>query len=143
IFMGMSVPELHDYEQQTTSFDVFGWFRFFPGSFHLTAPGEPQFVPGTAVTPALARQLGPPLLGQWVADDSSAVLSSTLWRRLGGGRDIIGSAITLDGRTYTVSGVMPPAFRLPLASLGMGSGNNEVWIPLDPSPPAQNRGSTP
>src|SRR5919108_3486225 len=141
-FMGMSVPELHDYEQQTTSFDVFGWFRF-PGRFHLTAPGEPRFVPGTAVTPALARQLGSPFLGQWFSDDSSAVLSSTLWRRLGGRRDIIGSAITLDGRTYTVSGVMPPAFRLPVASLGMGSGNTAVWIPFDPSPRDQNRGSRP
>ena len=93
-FMAMSVPELRDYQQQTTSFDAFGWFRI--GRYHLTAPGEPQFVPGVAVTPALARQLGPPLIGQWFADDTSAVISSALWRRLGGGRDIIGSAITLE-----------------------------------------------
>src|SRR5204863_5230148 len=92
-------------------------------------------------TPALARQLGSPLLGQWFADDSSAVISSALWRRLGGGRDIIGSAITLDERRYTVSGVMPPAFRLPIASLGMGRGGTGVWIPLDPSPPDANRGA--
>ena len=65
VFMGMSVPELHDYQQQTTSFDAFGWFR--SGRYHLTAPGEPQFISGTAVTPALARQLGPPPLGQWFA----------------------------------------------------------------------------
>jgi predicted permease len=137
-FMAMSVPELHDYEQQTTSFDAFGWFR--PGRFRLTAPGEPQFVVGAAVTPALARQLGSPLLGQWFADDSSAVISSGLWRRLGGGRDIIGSAITLDERQYTVSGVMPPAFRLPIATL-MGRGGTDVWIPLNPSPPNASRGS--
>ena len=72
--MAMSVPELQDYQQQTTSFDAFGWFR--AGRYQLTAPGEPQLVPGTAVTPALARQLGPPLLGQWFADDSSAVIST-------------------------------------------------------------------
>src|SRR5262245_60196820 len=138
-FMAMSVPELHDYEQQTTSFDAFGWFR--AGRFNLTAPGDPQLVPGAAVTPALAPQLGPPMVGQWFADDSSAVISSALWRRLGGGRDIIGSAITLDDRRYTVSGVMPPAFRLPIASLGMGRGNTEAWIPLDPAPLDANRGS--
>jgi putative ABC transport system permease protein len=137
-FMAMSVPELHDYQQQTTSFDAFGWFR--ASRFRLTAPGEPQFVDGAAVTPALARQLGPPLLGQWFADDSSAVISSSLWRRLGGGRDIIGTAITLDGRTYTVTGVMPPAFRLPIATL-MGRAGTQVWIPLDPSPPNASRGS--
>jgi len=137
-FMAMSVPELHDYQQQTTSFDAFGWFR--ASRFRLTAPGEPQFVDGAAVTPALARQLGPPLLGQWFADDSSAVISSALWRRLGGGGDIIGTAITLDERTYTVTGVMPPAFRLPITTL-MGRGGTDVWIPLDPSPPNASRGS--
>src|SRR5690242_14009550 len=106
-FFAMSVPELHDYEQQTTSFDAFGWFR--GGRFHLTAPGEPQYVAGAAVTPALARQLGSPRLGQWFPDDSSAVLSDALWRRLGARPDIIGTAITLDDRVYTVSGVMPQA----------------------------------
>src|SRR5262245_1580602 len=136
--MAMSVPELHDYQQQTTSFDAFGWFR--AGRYNLTAPGDPQFVPGAAVTPALARQLGSPLIGQWFADDTSAVLSSALWQRLGARRDIIGAAITLDDRVYTVSGVMSQAFRLPIASLG-GRGNTEVWIPLDPSPPNPTRGS--
>src|SRR5262249_10702832 len=72
IFQAMPFPELHAYEQQTTSFDAFGWFR--AGRLHLTAPGEPQFVRGAAVTPALARQLGSPLLGRWFLDDSSAVL---------------------------------------------------------------------
>ena len=42
-FMAMSVPELLDYEQQTASFDAFGWFR--AGRFLLTAPGEPQSLP--------------------------------------------------------------------------------------------------
>jgi putative ABC transport system permease protein len=140
VFLGMSVPELHDYQQQTTSFDAFGWFR--AGRYHLTAPGEPRFVPGTAVTPALARQLGPPLLGQWFADESSAVISSALWRRLGGGRDIIGSAITLDQRRYTVSGVMPPAFQLPIAGTAM-AGSAEVWIPLGPSLRDEDRNFSP
>ncbi len=139
--MGMSVPELQDYQQQTTSFDAFGWFRV-PSRYQLTAPGEPQSVPGTAVTPALARQLGPPLLGQWFADDDSAVISYVLWQRLGGGRDIIGTSITLDERRYIVSGVMPPAFRLPIASLG-GRGDTEVWIPFVESPADANRNSRP
>jgi len=135
----MSVPELQDYEQQATSFDAFGWFR--TGRYQLTVSGDPQFVAGAAVTPALARQLGPPRLGQWFVDDTSAVISTSLWHRLGGGRDIIGRAITLDERQYTVTGVMPPAFQLPLASLGGTRGDTEVWIPLDPSPPNASRGS--
>jgi putative ABC transport system permease protein len=137
--MTMSVPELQDYEQQTTTFDAFGWFR--AGRFRLTAPGEPRFVPGAAVTPALARQLGPPRLGQWFVDDTSAVISTSLWRRLGGGRDIIGSAITLDERQYTITGVMPPTFQLPLPSFGISRGDTEVWIPFVPSPSDANRGA--
>jgi predicted permease len=133
----MSVPELQDYQQQTTAFDAFGWFR--TGRFRMTVPGEPQLVPGAAVTPALARQLGPPRLGQWFVDDTSAVISSALWRRLGGGREIIGSTITLDESPYTITGVMPPTFQFPLASLGGTRGDTEVWIPLDPSPPNINR----
>jgi predicted permease len=137
--MTMSVPELQDYEQQTTTFDAFGWFR--AGRFRLTAPGEPRFVPGAAVTPALARQLGPPRLGQWFVDDTSAVISTSLWRRLGGGREIIGRAITLDERQYTITGVMPPAFQLPLPSFGISRGDTEVWIPFVPSPSDANRGA--
>ena len=138
--MAMSVLELQDYERQTTTFDAIGWFR---GGlrFHLTAPGEPRFVPGTAVTPALVRELGSPMLGQWFADDSSAVISSAFWRRLGGGPEIIGSLITLDERHYTITGVMPPAFQLPIASMG-SRGDTEVWIPLVVSPEqANNRNS--
>jgi putative ABC transport system permease protein len=135
----MSVPELQDYERQTTSFDAFGWFRTV--RFRLTAPGEPQFVAGAAVTPALARELGPPRLGQWFVDDTSAVISTSLWRRLGGGREIIGRAITLDDRQYTITGVMPPTFQLPLVTLGISGGETEVWIPLDPLPPNASRGS--
>src|SRR5262245_52694090 len=137
--MAMSMPELQDYERQTTSFDAFGWFR--TDRFHMTAPGEPQFVAGTAVTPALARQLGPPALGQWFADDSNAVISTALWRRLGGRPEIIGSTITLDERQYTVSGVMPPTFQLPVAFTAMTSGNTEVWIPWVVSPLEANRNS--
>jgi putative ABC transport system permease protein len=138
-FLYNSVPDLQDYQQQTTSFDVFGWFS--TNRFAMTTQGEPQFVAGAAVTPDLARQLGQPMLGQWFADDTSAVISSAFWQRLGGGPGIIGSAITLDGLSYTITGVMPPSFRLPVLTLGVLRGNTEVWLPLDPSPPNPNPGS--
>ena len=93
------------------------------------------------MTPALARQLGAPIRGQWFVDDTSAVISSNLWRRLGSGAEIVGSAITLDGRRYTITGVMSPMFRLPLATPGFSRGDTDVWIPLDPSPRDANRGS--
>ena len=36
---------------------------------------------------------------------------------------------------------MPPAFQLPVVSLGISRGDTEVWIPLGPSPSDANRGS--
>jgi predicted permease len=44
-----------------------------------------------------------------------AVISDGLWRRrFGGGPEIIGSVIVLDGTPFTVVGVLPPSFRLPM-----------------------------
>jgi len=138
-YMSLSVQEAQAFQEQTTSFDAFGWFR--TGRYRMTAPGEPQFVPGAAVTPALARQLGPPFLGQWFKDESSLVISTTLWKRLGSRSDIVGSAVTLDDRSYTVSGVMPTNFQLPISGTAMTQGETEVWIPLDPSPQNPEPGS--
>src|SRR6478735_3161777 len=138
-FYSLSIPDLQQYQEQATAFDVFGWFR--TGRYNLTAPGEPQFVAGAAVTPSLARQLGPPVLGQWFTDDSGAVISTSLWQRLGGRRDIIGSAITMDDRRYTVTGVMPASFQMPIAGTAMTAGETEAWISLDPKPSNPNPGS--
>lgn len=41
--MTMSVPELQDYQQQTASFDAFGWFRTV--RFRMTDADGPHFVP--------------------------------------------------------------------------------------------------
>jgi predicted permease len=133
-------PDLVEYERRTTSFDVFGWFRL--GAFNLTFQGEPQHVSGAAVTSSLARGVGvSPIIGQWFTDDTGVVISNTLWRRLGGSRNIVGAGITLDGRRLTITGVMPPRFRLPLPGPGPGAGNinSDVWFALDPSGRGQGR----
>ena len=138
-YSSLSVQEAQQYRDETTSFDAFGWFR--GGRFNLTAPGEPQFVPGVEVTPSLAHELGQPLMGQWFVDANSTVIAASLWHRLGSPRDIIGSGITLDSRRYTVTGVMRPGFEFPVAYTAMTAGDTEVWIPLDPSPVNPNPNS--
>jgi predicted permease len=121
-----------EYEQRTSSFDVFGWFRL--GGFNLTAPGEPQFLTGAAVTTSLAHKLGVrPALGQWFIDDTGAVISNRLWKRLGGDPNIIGTPITVDGRRLTITGVMPPTFRLPTAGTVPLTSDAEIWTYLGPS----------
>jgi hypothetical protein len=102
-----SIPDLLEYQQRSRSFDVIGWFRL--GSFIMTSGGQTQHVLGASVTTSLAHNLGvQPRIGRWFDDGQGAVISSTLWGRLGAEPSIIGKPVTLDGRTFTVTGVMPP-----------------------------------
>src|ERR1035438_2463037 len=116
------------------SFDAFGWMRYI--NYNLTAPGEPRFLNGIGVTPALANSLGVnPKLGRWFrdfADGPVAVISNGLWLRLGADAAMVGKTITLSGIMYTVTGVMPPGFDLPLAGT-RDETQTDVWVPLDPS----------
>ena len=139
VFSSFSIPEAQEFERQNTTFDAFGVFR--ARRLRLTLSGEPQFVQGTVVTPALTRELGSPALGRWFTDNTSVVIATSLWQRLGARPDIVGSAITIDDRRYTVSGVMPPAFRFPVAGTAMSRGDTEIWVPLDPSPEEADQGS--
>jgi hypothetical protein len=41
----------------------------------------------------------------------------------------------MDGRQYTVTGVMPPWFRLPVADLEGGELRTDVWVPVNPQGP--------
>lgn len=73
-----------------------------------------------------------PLLGRTLipTDDVAAagrvvVLSHTLWRaRFSSDPAIVGRAIRLSGLTFTIVGVMPPAFRYPAGA--------DLWTPIAP-----------
>jgi predicted permease len=130
-FSSLSFPDLIEYEARVTSFDVFGWFRL--GNFNLTSPGEPRYLAGAEVTPSLARALGPPSLGQWFVDEQGAVISDSLWIRLGSDPNIVGKPITLDDRQFTITGVMPTKFQFPVFGTTTGRQPFEIWIALDPT----------
>ena len=143
---GTSWLDLLDYQQRTRSFDAFGVLQH--RAFNLTSPGEPQHLRGVEVTPSLASSLGvAPVMGQWFGEASSergnlnlAVISNALWNRLGGDPKIVGRVLTMDGQPYTVTGVVPAWFRLPLEDLeGSGESRTDVWVPLNPQGPERNR----
>jgi putative ABC transport system permease protein len=129
-------PDLIEYQNRTTSFDVFGWFRL--GDFNLTSPGEPQYLAGASITPSLARNLGVPRLGQWFTDERGAVISTALWMRLGSDPNIVGQPITLDERRLTITGVMPAEFRFPIVGTTIARMPSDVWIYLDPTGKGQS-----
>ena len=87
-----------------------------------------------------------PALGRGFAagDQNVAVLSERLWReRFAGRSDVLGQQVTLDGRRFTVIGVVAAGFQ----SIVLDWGNPpELWIPLGaheviPDLPMRNPGS--
>ena len=64
-----------------------------------------------------------------------AVLSHAFWeRRFGARRDVLGSAITLNGAPFTVIGVLPRDFRYLGAPLAGTTSEIAVWMPLADNP---------
>ena len=135
----LNISDVLEYQKRARSFDVFGWFQFV--NYNLTAPGPPQYINGVDVTPPLVNNLGVnPRVGQWFRDAEApvAVISHPLWQRLGADPGMVGKTITLNGRIYTVTGVMPPRFNLPIAGY-YSTAQIDVWLPLDPAGRGQDR----
>jgi putative ABC transport system permease protein len=98
----------------------------------LATRTEPQIVSMSPITPDVFALLGTsPALGRTlVAADAradappAAVVSHSLWTtRFGADSTLVGRDLTLDGKRYTVVGVMPPRFFVP-------GTNAQVWTPL-------------
>ena len=117
--------------------------EYLPMSANLIGAGEPVQVDLVRTSGGLFDVLQvPPALGRPLrADDERrdaadvAVIGHRIWReRFGADRSIIGRAITLDGKTYTVVGVLPAAFQLPIAPKLSGpvqlTGKVDVLVPL-------------
>ena len=126
----LSLKDARTYYERTQVFDAFGWFR--GAGKNLVFAGTPHHINGVAITPSLAHNLGVnPLLGRWFENMDEVVISNALWRRLGADPETIGKPLTLDGRVYTVAGVMPEAFRLPVADVSLPGNRADVWMPMD------------
>src|SRR6266496_2139726 len=125
-------PNFLDWQKQNTVFT--GMAAMAERSFNLTGVGEPERLDGRRVSANLFDVLGvPPLLGRtFVPDDDRpgvhvVLLSYSLWqRRFGSDPNIIGRAVTLNGQSYTMIGVMPRGVRLP----GYGNWNDQLWVPI-------------
>jgi predicted permease len=87
---------------------------------NLTSQGAPELVGIVRTTSVMFPLLGvKPELGRaFTAEEDepgkppTAILSYGLWQRRFGGADVLGQAITLNGRDYTIVGIMPRDFSL-------------------------------
>ena len=125
----LTYDDAQAYQDRTQAFDLFGWFR--ESSQNVTVEGEPHHVEGVRITDRFVHGLGVnPMLGQWFRNETEVVISNAFWRRLGSDAAMVGKPITMDGRSYTIAGVMPPAFRLPVAGLSSAGAQTDVWLQL-------------
>jgi putative ABC transport system permease protein len=133
-----------DWRKQSTLFD--GMAAFAEQSFNLTGVGEPERLDGRRVSANLFDLLGVrAIVGRTFVPQEDqpgtkvAVLNEALWkRRFGGDTGVIGQAITLNGESYTVVGVVRSATQLP----AFGKWRDQIWVPLAfSSEEAGNRGN--
>jgi putative ABC transport system permease protein len=115
-------------DKQTTLADIGAYTE---NNFNLTGQGEPERISCSQVTASVFTTLGvQPVKGRLflpqedaVGKNNVAVVSEKFWRaRYGGNESMLGSSLTLDGKLYTIVGVMPAGFRFP--------GEFDIWLPL-------------
>ncbi len=123
-----------DIRRQNQVFEGIG--AFGNQSFNLTGDAEPERLEGTTLSANVLELLGvKPSIGRTFSRDEDqegkeqvVVLSHALWqRRFGSDTNIVGRKITLDGKPFTVVGVMPKRFFFPTRE-------SELWVPYAMSP---------
>jgi putative ABC transport system permease protein len=132
-FMATSYPNFQEWSTRT---DLFEAAAAQAGrTMALTGEGDPEQLLGSAVTAGLFKALGTkPTLGRAFLPEEDTkgapdvvMLSEAVWaRRFGRDRKILGRTLTLNGRAFTVVGILPHGFELP-------EGESDVLVPYVPN----------
>ncbi len=143
--ISVSYPNFLDWRNQNHVFENIGVSN--RSSYNLTGAGEPErIVTGQMSSDLFSALRVNPMLGRLYTNEEDkpggnpvVVLSYPLWqRRFGGQENILNQPITLNGKSYTVIGVMPRDFQFP--------SRVEMWVPvgqLSGDPSWQQRGNHP
>jgi putative ABC transport system permease protein len=133
--VSVSYPNFLDWRAQSHSFSEIAALNAV--GFNLSGVTEPETIGGVAVSPNFLAMIGMrPAIGHDF--DSSeemtatpvAILSYSLWqRRFAGNTGVLGRSIELNGRDFTVVGVLPANFLAPdhpdvLIPIGVWIANN-------------------
>jgi putative ABC transport system permease protein len=138
----VSPPEFTDYETRAHSFEKLGAFSYT--NFNLAGEDKPERISGATVTAAVLPLLGvSPIKGRFfepeectLGRDDVVIISARLWeRRFNSDPQIVGTKLLLNGKSFTVVGVMPASFDFPLQLFNLGNGGQfggraEIWQPL-------------
>ena len=143
--MSISYPNFLDWRAQNQTFEKMGVYN--RASYNLTGSGEAERIVTGQVSADLFSVLRVnPLHGRVFTNDEDkpggtpvVVLSYGLWqRRFGGQMSVLDQPITLNGKSYTVIGIMPESYAYP--------SRVEMWVPvgqLSDQPSWQSRGNHP
>jgi putative ABC transport system permease protein len=117
-----SYPNFFDLRSQNTTFEHVA--AYHSSDFIMTGRGEPARLQGAVVTADLFPLLGiSPVMGRTFLPDEDkpsstgrvVVLSEQLFHnRFNADPSLLNQAITLDGESFTVIGVMPASFEFPI-----------------------------
>jgi putative ABC transport system permease protein len=138
--VNISWPDYESWRTETRAFASLGMWTWSTAT--LSSDNDAERVAGAEVTANLFPTLGvQAALGRGFLPGEQerghnlvVLLSHRLWqRRYGGNKAIVGAGITLDGRSYTVVGVMPPGFNFP--------DNGDLWTPFSTDPSKEERGN--
>ena len=132
---GCSYPDLKALAESGIFAEVGGVQRH---DLTLTDAGDPTIVSTVVVTPEVFPLLNvKPLAGRYLFPQDEikgaapvVVLSEGLWRsRFGANPNLIGHPIHLDQQSFTVAGIMPAGFRVPVFGP-----DQQIWIPIAQDP---------
>jgi predicted permease len=131
--------EIEEYRKAASFVDLAG---YYVTTTLLHGPSGPERLTAAAVDPALFGILGVDALVGRVPGPSDGpdvvVVSEGLWeRRFGRSPQLPGTAVTLDGRPFTIAGVMPRSFQFPYRAGSLLPGatpytRTDVWMSLGP-----------
>jgi putative ABC transport system permease protein len=137
----VSAPEFLDYEKTVRGCDQIAAFDYT--AFNLGGKGNPERISGAVVSPAVFPLLGvSPIAGrtftrdeQGEGHDDRVVISARLWqRRFNSDPALIGRTLLLNGRNYTVVGVMPASFEFPIPLFNVQGAQFaervDIWKPI-------------
>ncbi len=126
---GTSPADYLDFREQQQVFEQLAAYRWEDVS--LTGAGEPERLQGFSITQNLFTALGVGALHgrtflpeeEKAGSDDVVLLSYGLWqRRFAAGREAIGQRIVLNGRSFTIVGVIPDGYEWPVGT--------DLWMPL-------------
>jgi putative ABC transport system permease protein len=133
----VSAANFYDWQRRAQSFEGMAIYRF--RQFTMTGGDHPESILAGAVGAGFFDLVrARPALGRVFRDDEDqpgreqvVILSDGFWRsHLGGSRDALGRSIMLDGRPYTVVGIMPSRFSIK----SWGASGRDLWVPLAYTP---------